>query len=135
MTASLASRLRTPGVVALAGAALGAALLARDPHVSGAWGYCPILLLTGYPCPACGGLRAANDLLHGRVAEAAVSNLYAVLTAAVAAVAFTTWTVAAARGRRPGWQRHLPRLLPVWFVGLVAFGVLRLLPGMTELRP
>ena len=113
MTASLASRLRTPGVVALAGAALGAALLARDPHVSGAWGYCPFLLLTGYPCPACGGLRAANDLLHGRVARRPAPTLYAVLTAALAAVAFTSrgpWPPRA--GRRPAWHAAPPAVAP-----------------------
>jgi hypothetical protein len=122
-------------MVALAGAAVGAALVLRDPHDRGSWGFCPFLLLTGLPCPGCGGLRATNDLLHGRLADAASSNLYAVLTAALAALAFASWTVALARDRQWGWQRHLPRAGSVWFTGLLVFGLLRLLPGMTELRP
>jgi hypothetical protein len=130
-----AARLRPPAVVALAGATLGAALLARDPHASGSWGYCPFLLLTGQPCPGCGGLRATNDLLHGRVGDAVGSNLYAVVTAAVAALAFVAWTVAASRGSTSAWRRHVPRLLAAWVAGLVVFGVARLLPGMDALRP
>ena len=47
----------------------------RDPHDSGSWGYCPWLMLTGTYCPACGGLRAVNDLTRGDVAGAASSNL------------------------------------------------------------
>ncbi len=135
MTSTLSSRLRAPAVVALAGSALAAALVLRDPHAGGSWGYCPFLLLTGVPCPACGGMRAANDLLHGRLGEAASSNLYAVATAGLAALAFTVWTVAAAAGRELPLRRHRPRLLVAWFVGLVFFGMLRLLPGLSALRP
>jgi Protein of unknown function (DUF2752) len=135
MTGSLAARLRTPALVALAGAAVSCALVLRDPHSSGAWGYCPFLLLTGLPCPGCGGLRATNDLLHGRLADAAGSNLYAVFTAGLAALAFTAWTVAQARGRQSRWRAHVPRALTAWLGGLVVFGIVRLLPGMTELRP
>lgn len=135
MTSTLTTRLRAPLVVALSGVVLAAALVLRDPHTTGSWGVCPFLLLTGVPCPACGGMRAANDLLHGRIAEAASSNLYAVGTAGVAAVAFTAWTLAAATGRELPVRRHATGLLVAWFVGLVLFGVVRLLPGMSALRP
>lgn len=135
MTSTLSSRLRAPGAVALAATGLAAALVLRDPHVDGAWGWCPFLLLTGVPCPACGGMRAANDLLHGRFAEAAGSNLYAVGTAALGALAFTAWTVASATGRDLGLRRHVPGLLLAWFAGLVVFGALRLLPALSALRP
>jgi len=134
-TAPLTSRLRTPGIVALAAIAVGTALVLRDPHEHGSWGVCPLLVITGLPCPGCGGLRATSDLLHGRLAEAASSNLYAVLTVGIAAIAFASWTAALARGREWAGQRHLPRASIVWFTGLVAFGLLRLVPGMTELRP
>ena len=70
-----------------------------------------------------------------RLAEAASSNLYAVGTAGVAAVAFTAWTLAAAMGRELPLRRHATGLLVAWFVGLVLFGVVRLLPGMSALRP
>jgi hypothetical protein len=134
-TATLASRLRAPGAVALAGSAIGSALLLRDPHTSGSWGYCPFLFLTGIPCPACGGLRATSDLLHGRLADAVGSNLYAVGTVALAALVLAAWTTAAAAGRPPPLQRHVSRALVVWFAGLVVFGLLRLLPVLSALRP
>jgi hypothetical protein len=134
-TATLASRLRAPGAVALAGAAIGGVLLLRDPHASGSWGYCPFLFLTGIPCPACGGLRATSDLLHGRFADAVSSNLYAVGTVALAALVLAGWTAAAAAGRPPPLQRHVTPALVVWFTGLVVFGLLRLMPGLSALRP
>ena len=38
----------------------------RDPHRPGfAFPACPFKLLTGWNCPACGGLRMTHDLLHG----------------------------------------------------------------------
>lgn len=35
---------------------------------------CPFRLLTGIPCPGCGGLRAAKALLHGEVLQALYIN-------------------------------------------------------------
>ena len=118
-----------------AGAAFATALLLRDPHESGAWGYCPLLLITGVPCPGCGGLRATHDLLGGDLAGAVSANAYAVFTAALAVMAYAAWLAAAARGRRPAWTERLPRAVIWWGVGLLAFGVLRLLPGLSALRP
>jgi hypothetical protein len=135
VTTGLTSRLRAPAVVARAGAALAAAHVVRDPPVGGSWGRCPFLLLTGVPCPACGGLRATNDLLHGQLADAVHSNLYAVGSAGLAMVAFAVWTVAAASGRPVPLRRHSTTLLVAWFVGLVVFGLVRLLPGLSALRP
>ncbi len=64
----------------LAGAVLTASVLlhVRDPHVSGSWGFCPWLLLTGTYCPGCGGLRAVHDLTHLDLRAAASSNLLVV---------------------------------------------------------
>lgn len=135
MSTAVAPRLRGPATVAAAGIALAAALLARDPHQSGSWGFCPFLVITGHPCPGCGGLRATNDLLHGRLAEAVSSNLYAVGTAALVGLAFLSWSVAAARGLRPRWLDRLPQLALAWAVGLAGFGVLRWLPALSDLRP
>lgn len=72
------SRLRRhQAPVLVAGGLLSASVLLhlRDPHLSGSWGLCPWLLLTGTFCPGCGGLRAVNDLTHGDVTAAASSNL------------------------------------------------------------
>ncbi|GAB3445639.1 DUF2752 domain-containing protein [Phycicoccus ginsengisoli] len=127
--------LRAPLLVGLGGAALGAALVLHDPHTAGSWGFCPFLVLTGLPCPACGGLRATNDLLTGHVGAAVSSNAYAVGTAVLAAVAYATWLAAAVRGRPVAWVGRMSTIGPVWALGLLAFGVLRLLPQLSVLRP
>lgn len=132
---ALVARLRAPALAATAVATVAVALLVRDPHRPHSWGFCPFLALTGVPCPACGGLRATNDLLHGRLGEALSTNAYAVLTAGVAAVAWTAWTVAQARGATSGWGRHTSRVGAIWFAGLLAFGALRLLPPFSALQP
>lgn len=77
-----------PGLTAGAGLAAVAALVARDPHRTGSWGICPVLVLTGLQCPGCGGLRAVNDLAHLRVLDAVSSN---VLTVVLVVVGTLTW--------------------------------------------
>ncbi|MCH9640242.1 MAG: DUF2752 domain-containing protein [Actinomycetia bacterium] len=37
---------------------------------------CPFKALTGWDCPACGGLRMTHDLLHGDLAAAFVDNAF-----------------------------------------------------------
>ena len=66
------------------------ALLASGALVAGALGYiglvdphqpdsffpvCPFRLLTGWNCPACGGLRMVHDVLHGDLAAAISDNI------------------------------------------------------------
>jgi hypothetical protein len=132
---SARSPVRTPLLLGAAGAALVAALLLRDPHHSGSWGYCPFLLVTGQPCPACGGLRATRDLLTGDWAAALSSNAYVVLTVVVVATGYAAWLATALHGRRPSWARHLPTLVVWWGIGLAVFGVARYLPALSVLRP
>jgi Protein of unknown function (DUF2752) len=132
---SVAMRLRPSAAVGAAGLALSAAIVLRDPHQGGSWGFCPFLLLTGQPCPGCGGLRATHDLLTGHVAEAFSHNVYAVGTAILVGLAFVSWLVASTRGLRPRWFESVPRLSVLWTVGLIAFGVLRWLPPLSDLRP
>jgi len=67
-------------------AALGAgALLAGtivyvglvDPHKpDSVFPVCPFRLLTGWNCPACGGLRMMHDILHGNLAAAIADNVF-----------------------------------------------------------
>jgi hypothetical protein len=132
---SLREPLRAPLAVGAAGAALAAALLVRDPHVPGFWPTCPILALTGVPCPACGGLRAAQDLLTGQWGAALSSNAYAVLTGLLVMGGYAAWLAAAAQGRRPRWLDRLPVMTLVWAGGLLLFGAVRLLPALSALRP
>jgi hypothetical protein len=68
-------RLRAPVGVALGIGLATVALRFHDPHDRGSWGFCPFKAVTGWDCPACGGLRAVNDLTHGRIDAAAHSNL------------------------------------------------------------
>jgi hypothetical protein len=105
------------------------ALHVRDPHQQGSWGFCPWLLLTGTYCPGCGGLRAVNDLTHGRVLDAASSNL---LLVGALPVAIALWARAVGqrwRGLRRSWPPG--RVNVAWaaaVVALLGFWVLRNLP-------
>lgn len=50
-----------------------------DPHdPRSVFPLCPFKLLTGWDCPACGGLRMTHDLLHGDLAAAAADNAFLV---------------------------------------------------------
>lgn len=40
---------------------------------------CPFKTLTGWDCPACGGLRMTHDLLHGDLAAAFVDNAFVLI--------------------------------------------------------
>lgn len=120
---------------ALTIAGLGATTLAlalRDPHRQGSWGLCPSRAL-GLDCPGCGGLRAVNDLTHGRLVDAASSNLYLVALIPVAVFLLGRWAYDAWRGvERPASPVTSP-LLVVAGVVLVVFTVLRNVPAFAWL--
>lgn len=105
-----------------------ALLRVRDPHVGGAYGRCPFLLLTGHPCPGCGGLRAYNDLTHGDVVGALSSNAMAVVLLVLLFGAWVVWVVRRLRGE-PG---PLPGLTSTTVVAMsvafVVFGIFRVTP-------
>lgn len=113
----------------------------RDPHEPGSWGLCPFLALTGRPCPLCGGLRAINDLVRGRLGAALSSNLLVVAAVAAAAVGLLWWAARRAAGtgaekfpfpagRRTRWAELLGLALLV-----VAFGVARWTPALAWAAP
>jgi Protein of unknown function (DUF2752) len=132
----LASRLSRPIVAAAAGALAVTAVVLRDPHVSGSWGVCPFLALTGFYCPACGGLRAVNDLAQGRLAAAVDSNLLVVAMVTYAALVWGAWTHARIRGTQFAYRRWLsPALMAALVVIAVVFAVLRNLPAGSWLAP
>lgn len=93
--------LRPPLVTAAGVLAVTLALRLRDPHVSGSWGFCPLRALTGLDCPACGGLRAVNDLTHLRLDAAFHSNALFVLSVPVLVAAWAWWVVRTGRGHPP----------------------------------
>ena len=101
-----------------AAAAAGMATLAvqvRDPHVHGAWGLCPFKAITGWDCPGCGGLRAVNDLGHGRLVDAAHSNLLLVATLPLVVALWAVWL-------HRGWT-GVPVRLPARVVRLLVVGL------------
>ncbi|SRR5699024_2487881 len=108
-------------------AASAAYVYAVDPHDGSApMPTCPTRLVTGLDCPACGGLRAAHDLLHGDLAGAVGHNLFLPLAALVLAVPVSASLLAWLRGR----DRPLPRpLVAALVVAAVVFVIVRNLPG------
>lgn len=134
--APLAQRLRGPvTTIGVLGAAT-VALAIRDPHVAGSWGVCPSLALFGLACPACGGLRAVNDLTHLDVVGALSSNLYAVVLMPVAVFLLGRWLYDSARGvrRRQAWMTS-PTVWWTLGVALAVFTVVRNLPIGSWLYP
>lgn len=132
---SRADLLRTPLLIGGAGALALGALNLRDPHATGSWGFCPFLLLTGEPCPACGGLRAMNDLTRGDVAAALGSNTAAVVFVAVMGIAWVVWVARRSRGQDVPWIRLSRPWFIVVAVSMLAFAILRWTPWGHGLQP
>ncbi|SFC84196.1 DUF2752 domain-containing protein [Streptomyces aidingensis] len=129
---ALARRTAAPLTVLGAGlAALGLAG-AVDPHRPGALPVCPVLSLTGFHCPGCGGLRAAHALAHGDPAAALSANALAVTAGALLAVLLLRTLVSAARDRLPPGRPPLPApgraAVLAAVICVTAFTVLRNLP-------
>lgn len=132
--ATLPARL-PPALVAAAAAAGCAFVAVVDPNEPGRYPTCPFLLATGRWCPGCGTLRGVRALLQGDLTRAADLNLLLVLSLPVALSAWLLWALTA-------WGLRAPRArrLPVPAVGallaaMLAFGVLRNLPGFAWLAP
>lgn len=72
---------RTPVYLTVGAGALFAGALTyigvADPHRPGFLApLCPFKHVTGWDCPACGGLRMTHDLLHGDLAAAVADNVF-----------------------------------------------------------
>lgn len=127
--------LRAPLLWGAAGAAATVALHFRDPHEKGSWGLCPFLLISGQPCPGCGGLRAVNDLTRGDWAAALSSNAMAVAFVLTLGVAWVVWVVRRARGRDVPLMKLGWRTAAVAFVVVFSFAIFRLTPWGEFLQP
>lgn len=126
--------LRVPGLVLAAAAAVTTLVAVVDPHEPGHYPTCPFLAVTGYYCPGCGSLRALHDLAHGDVAGALARNPLMVLAAGGLLVAFVLWARRLWRGLPRTWVAP-PRLLYALLTLVLAFWVLRNVPGWTWLSP
>lgn len=131
---SRARRVAAPLAV-LAGVAAAFAYVGTvDPNEPGHYPVCPLLRLTGFHCPGCGGLRSAHAFIHGDLGAALGANAVAVVGYAVFAVVWVMWLIRAVQGRPlriglpTGWW---------WAVGsvLVIFSVVRNLPFGSALAP
>ena len=118
-------RARRYGVLG-AGAALVGGLAyvgLADPHNPDfVFPACPFKALTGWNCPACGGLRMTHDLLHGDLAAAAVDNIFLL----VGLPALLVWVLVRWRTGRPIFP--MPAIVVIAVLAL-AWTVVRNTPG------
>lgn len=126
---------RAPVLLGSAGFGAAALLHVHDPHESGSYGYCPFLALTGLPCPACGGLRAVNDLTRGDLVGAISSNALAVALVAFLAVSWLVWMIRRLRGRDVAMLIFSTRAAVVVTPVILVFAVLRNTPWGSWLAP
>lgn len=127
--------LRSPVLVAAVGLAGAGLLHFHDPHGSGSYGFCPFLLVTGHPCPGCGGLRAINDMTRGDVGAALSSNALAVGLVVVLGVAFVRWLPRRWRGEDVRMMVLGPAAGFAVVALAVVFGILRNTPWGSGLAP
>jgi hypothetical protein len=134
---SRVQRLAAPLGLAAMTAAATTALHFRDPHQSGSWGYCPFLLVTGHPCPGCGGLRAVNDLTNFDLVGAASSNLLFVVSIPLIVLVWLRWVRRAWDGSaQPGKPEGVTtRTIWIWTGLVLGFWILRNLPFAAWLAP
>jgi hypothetical protein len=123
------------GVGALAVATAGY-VASVDPHDPGHYPPCPFLMVTGWYCPACGGLRALHELLHARASDALSLNLYLVLGLPVVVVWWIGWLLGRSSSEGPVRPPAVPRPVVGGVVALgLIFTVMRNLPGSPWLAP
>ncbi len=115
--------------------AAGATLFAVDPYEPGHYPTCPFLATTGLYCPGCGALRATHDLLHGDIAGALARNPLAVLAVPYLLLALVTWLMRRAGHPAPRSTSLPPAVIWLLLATVLAFGVLRNLPGWGWLSP
>ena len=95
----------------------------NDPHRPGAlFPPCPFKLLTGWNCPACGGLRMTHDLLHANLSAAVVDNIV-LLVGLPALLGWFLWC------RHTGKPALTRAAVVVIITTAIAWTVIRNMPG------
>ena len=117
------------GLLALFAAVASVVLFCFDPRQYHFYPVCFFHKTTGLLCPGCGALRATHQLLHGHLAAAWALNPLAVLLTPLFAWFGVDAVLTLVRGR--GLPKSMPRPAVIWLgaAGLLAFGILRNLPG------
>ncbi|WP_250280573.1 MULTISPECIES: DUF2752 domain-containing protein [unclassified Frankia] len=102
-------------------------LFVADPHDPDVvMPMCPTKLVTGFDCPACGGLRLVHDLLHGQVRAAVHDNLFVLLCSPL--LIYLLWRQA--RAAALGERARVPGPLAYGLAGAaLVWMVVRNLPG------
>lgn len=99
-----------------------------DPVKSSFLPVCPLFSLTGFACPGCGLTRGFHALFHGDIITAIDFNALIPFWAVVFGWVFVSLILLAVRGRGlPMWPTY-PKVLWVFMIVLVGFGVLRNVP-------
>lgn len=99
-----------------------------DPVKSSFLPVCPLFSLTGFACPGCGLTRGFHALFHGDIITAIDFNALIPFWAAVFGWIFVSLVLLAVRGRGlPMWPTY-PKVLWIFMIVLVGFGVLRNIP-------
>lgn len=114
------------GAAALIG---GSAFVAFfDPTKASFFPQCPLLSLTGFACPGCGLTRGFHALFHGDIITAIDFNALIPVWAVVFGWALISMILQAVRGKGlPMWPTY-PKVLWVFLIVLVGFGILRNIP-------
>jgi hypothetical protein len=122
-------------LIALAAVVMLLAVFRLNPAEHSFFPRCFFHTWTGLNCPGCGGQRAVHHLLRGHLAVALRCNALFVSLLPVAAWYLTRFILHRTSGYRlpsPFWHHAWPWIL----AGLViAFGIVRNLPGCEWLRP
>jgi hypothetical protein len=104
------------------------------PSLAGSMPSCPLLSLTGFQCPGCGGTRAADALVHFRWIDALGNHAWFVLVVLIGLPLIFWMALKEKYPTFPGPQFHQNWL---WFclVSLIIFAVLRSMESFQWLAP
>ena len=80
---------------------------------------CPFKMLTGIPCPGCGGTRALIALLHGHLIEAIMTNPLSIVVIIFALIA-PIWLFIDCYRDTDSLKRVMMNKWPTWVIVIMA---------------